>query len=296
MSENFETITCSSARQFLDLIRRSNPRWLESNATLTPWLFRGQGNSEWKLIPSAWRPGIDTDSNFQAVIATITDEIVNDVVEANLDLIGNLEFDAVAVRRQIAQRRFEFLQVQAFTSLADELGMHVPGGSISHEIPHSLILRDSPHPAYALAQHHGMATRLLDWTQNPLNAAFFAAEQPDEPLGAIAVWALNGRALLDSEWLEYRVPRSQVGFVHSQAGLFTYHKSADLQYAFDCVWPSIEQVCSPKSLKKLVLPSREAKELRRLLFAEGVSRAHLMPTFDNIKETLKALSENSADD
>ena len=289
VSENFETTTFSSAREFLDAIRRSNPRWLQCNATLTPWMFRGQGNSEWNLTTSAWRPRIDSDSNFRAVVATITDEIVNDVVEANRGLLGNSELDAVAVHRQIAQRRFEFLQVQAFTSLADELGMHVPGGFISHKLPHKLIPSDPPHPAYALAQHHGMATRLLDWTQNPLNAAFFAAENPEEPLGAIAVWALNGRALLDTEWSEFRVPRSQVGFVHSQAGLFTYHKSADLSYVLDGVWPSIEEACSPESLKKLVLPSSETKELRRLLFAEGVSKAHLMPTFDNIKETLKVM-------
>ena len=50
----------------------------------------------------------------------------------------------------------------------------------------------------------------------------------------------------------------------------------------------LEDDCEDGFLFQLTLPSSEASELRRLLFAEGISRAHLMPTFDNIKATLQA--------
>ena len=48
----------------------------------------------------------------------------------------------------------------------------------------------------SLAQHYGLPTRLLDWTQSPLVGAYFAAEQHAEDDNAPgAIWALNPKKL-----------------------------------------------------------------------------------------------------
>jgi|SRR5208337_561670 len=52
-------------------------------------------------------------------------------------------------------------------------------------------LGSSPVDVYFFAQHHGMPTRLLDWTLNPLAALYFAAS--GEPNKDGALFALNPR-------------------------------------------------------------------------------------------------------
>lgn len=48
----------------------------------------------------------------------------------------------------------------------------------------------SPWELYALMQHHGLPTRLLDWSRSPLHALYFALSQEQESAEPRVVWVL----------------------------------------------------------------------------------------------------------
>ena len=143
----------------------------------------------------------------------------------------------------------------------------------------------------SLAQHYGMATRLLDWTTNPLAALWFAIEKPAEtqcppslPKGSAIVWAFDpsdedyvkeppiGTPFSGSRTRVFR-PKHIARRIAAQSGWFTVHKYIEKRKGFV---PLEQQGQYKNELTKIIVPPEHFSDIRYQLDRCGFNAASML--------------------
>lgn len=150
-----------------------------------------------------------------------------------------------------------------------------------------------------LAQHHGLPTRLLDWSTNPLVGLYFAVESHDDRDGKLYLTrqVVSDQAHLFNFRTADTIERSVIAIQPNQGKLiFVRPKYKDRRYhnqasVFSCPAKPYDDLVNGviSNLEELIVPGMLKPQLRERLRTLGVSASFIYPGLDGIASEVKSL-------
>lgn len=162
-----------------------------------------------------------------------------------------------------------------------------------------------------LMQHYCLPTRLLDWSESPLVALFFAVESENHDRSDAVLWALEPTELNYQQLGKKKIfvssssdvrqifveafrtnpnnpNRRILSVLTEQIDLrHMVQQSAFTVHGADVPINSVEQLS--KCIAKIVIPAKSKRGFRQILENFGVSRAVLFPDLENLSREITAL-------
>ena len=315
----FDELHFEDEMKLLEYLRLSNQVW--GSARASEWIFRGQWDASWHLMPRAWRAH---DFSKSVKLATYNpehfDHTVLKSIYDDLKVYYQGVFDFPEFNDEIENRtkiiffinQSEINACVKFADLCDEVGLPY----FEEEIRFTMLSKlkrmwyeYSPYKLFALAQHHGIPTRLLDWTRNPLVAAFFSCNpdgRDDSESGNLAIWAIRHDYPVKKvenkkvNLILYATSTFGSKYLLAQKGLFTWVSNfeaatitsgASLSHDFVALKLASDLDLQECILRKITLPKERADALYMLLYREGITKVHLMPSYDVAAQTALEIGE-----